>query len=315
MGSMFSPKVLAPLNDLLNCTCCPRNCHAKRNTDELGYCRTDNGFYVSSIVPHHGEEPVISGECGICNVFFSHCNMQCVFCQNYQISRNGQHDPSHEMELADIVEQIGAIVDQGSKCVGFVSASHCVPQMKIIINALETKGSKLTCVFNTNAYDNKETIKSLEKMIDVYLPDFKYIDRDLAREYSQTPDYPEVAALALKEMYYQKGSNIVLDDDGIIKSGLIIRHLVLPGNVENSKQCLRFIAEELSPSVHISLMAQYYPTPAVADHPELGRCLTKEEYDEVLEEFYGLGFYRGWVQELESQQCYRPDFERPEVFK
>jgi len=305
-------EVFTPLDDLLDCSCCPRNCHAKRNTDNLGYCRTDSGFNISSIVPHHGEEPVISGEHGICNIFFAHCNMQCLFCQNHQISRNQQLHSS--MELDDIVEQIEVILNQGSKCVGFVSASHCVSQMKVIMGALESRGSKPTYIFNTNAYDNKETIESLEKMIDVYLPDLKYMDSELARQYSDTPDYPEMATLALREMYRQKGSNIVLDDDGIIESGLIVRHLVLPSHVENSKKCLRFIAEELSPSIHVSLMAQYYPTPAVADHPELGRCLTQKEYDEVLEEFYLLGFYQGWVQELESQQCYRPDFERQDVF-
>ncbi|NQT72579.1 MAG: radical SAM protein [Chloroflexi bacterium] len=308
-------EVLTPLNELLDCTCCPRHCHAKRNTDELGYCRTDSGFNISSIVPHRGEEPVISGEHGICNVFFTHCNMQCLYCQNYQISRNGQHDQSKNMELIDAVENIEDILGQGGKCVGFVSASHCIPQMRVIINALESRGRKPTYVFNTNAYDKWQTIKSLETVIDVYLPDLKYIDSELARQYSDTPDYPEIAMSALREMYRQKGSNIVLSDDGIIESGLIIRHLILPGHVENSKQCLKFIAEEFSPSVHVSLMAQYYPTPAVADHPELGRCLTQEEYDEVLEELYRLGFFQGWVQELESQQCYRPDFERPEVFK
>ncbi len=315
MASVNPQKVLAPLDELLDCTCCPRHCHAKRNTTELGYCRTDSGFNISSIVPHRGEEPVISGEHGICNVFFAHCNMQCLYCQNYQISRNGQHDPSKNMELADVVEKIEAILQQSGKCVGFVSASHCIPQMRVIINALESRGRKPTYVFNTNAYDKWQTIKSLENVIDVYLPDLKYMDSELARQYSDTPDYPEIAMSALREMYRQKGSNIVLKDDGIIESGLIIRHLILPGHVENSKQCLKFIAEEISPSVHVSLMAQYYPTPVVANHPELGRCLDQEEYDEVLEEFYRLGFYQGWVQELESQQCYRPDFERSEVFK
>lgn len=315
MVSMIPPKVLASLDELLDCTCCPRHCHAKRGAGELGYCRTDGGLNISSIVPHHGEEPVVSGTQGICNIFFSHCNMQCLFCQNYQISRNGQHDQSMGMELAEVVEEIEDILGQGSKCVGFVSASHCIPQMRVIISALESRGRKPTYVFNTNAYDKREMIRSLENVIDVYLPDLKYMDNELARQYSDTPDYPEIAVFALREMYRQKGSNIVLSDDGIIQSGLIIRHLVLPGHVENSKKCLRFIAEELSPSVHVSLMAQYYPTPAVADHPQLGWCLNQEEYDEVLEEFYKLGFYQGWVQELESQQCYRPDFERTDVFK
>ena len=218
------------------------------------------------------------------------------------------------MKLEDVVAQIESILDTGVNTVGFVSPSHCIPQMKVIIRALETKGRKSVYVFNTNAYDKKETIESLDGVIDVYLPDLKYMDSELAGRYSDTPHYPDVAAKSIKEMFRQKGSNIALGDDGIIESGLIIRHLVLPGQIENSKRCLRFIAEELSTAVHVSLMAQYYPTEEVSGHSELGKSVTQEEYDEVLEEFDKLGFYRGWVQELESQACYRPNFERIDVF-
>ncbi len=308
-------EILAPLDELLDCTCCPRSCHAQRNSDKLGYCQSSTDFSIGSIVCHKGEEPVISGSNGICNIFFTHCNMQCVFCQNHQISRNDRHASDHEVGLEDVVVRVENILDTGVNTVGFVSPSHCIPQMKVIIRALVSKGRKPVYLFNTNAYDKKETIESLDGIIDVYLPDLKYMDDGLARRYSDTPDYPSIAAISIKEMFRQKGSNIVLRADGVIESGLIIRHLVLPGQIENSKQCLRFIAEELSTTVHISLMAQYYPTSKVSAHPELGKSLTQEEYDEVLEEFHRLGFYRGWVQELESQVCYRPDFERADVFK
>ncbi|MCP4614729.1 MAG: radical SAM protein [Planctomycetes bacterium] len=241
--------------------------------------------------------------------------MQCVFCQNHQISRNDRPVVDHEMELEDVLAQVENILDKSINAVGFVSPSHCIPQMKVIIRALESKGRNPVYVFNTNAYDKKETIESLDGIIDVYLPDLKYMDDDLACLYSGTPDYPIIAAISIKEMFRQKGSNIVLRDDGVIESGLIIRHLVLPGQIENSKQCLRFIAEQLSTTVHISLMSQYYPTAGVSGHSELGRSLTQEEYNEVIEEFHRLGFYRGWVQELESQVCYRPDFERANVFE
>lgn len=314
MASSLSEHGLASLDELLDCACCPRNCHVQRNTDTLGYCRTGMGFNIASIFPHKGEEPVISGTRGICNIFFTHCNMQCVFCQNYQISQNRTNNPGHELRLEDVIDQVEGILDSGVNSVGFVSVSHCIPQVRAIIEALESCGRKPVYVLNSNSYDKKETIQSLENVIDVYLPDLKYMDAELARQYSETPDYPDIAMAALREMFRQKGSSIVLNEDGVIESGLIIRHLILPGYIENSKNCLRFIAEELSPSVHVSLMSQYYPTPAVADHPELGRHITQDEYDEVLDEFYKLGFYRGWVQGLESRNCYQPDFERRDVF-
>jgi len=315
MPSPIPQEILAPLSDLADCTCCPRECHADRCTGKLGFCQTGDGFNIASIFPHRGEEPVISGPKGICNIFFTHCNMQCLFCQNFQISRNDRHDPAHALELPEVIDRIESVLDTGVRAVGFVSPSHCIPQMKVIIRALEARGRKPVYVMNTNGYDKRETIRSLEDAIGVYLPDLKYMDGELARRFSQAPDYPAVAGAALKEMFRQKGSNVWAGEDGIAESGLIIRHLILPGLVANSKACLRFIAEELSPSVHVSLMAQYYPTPEVAGHPELRRSLTWEEYDEVLEEFYRLGFYRGWVQDLESERCYRPDFERTQAFE
>lgn len=315
MSSNLSPGILSLLEELRDCAVCPRECHVDRFTGKSGFCRTGSGFNIASIFPHRGEEPVISGSRGICNIFFTHCNMQCLFCQNFQISRNDRSDPAHELELSTVIERIQSLLDTGIRAVGFVSPSHCIPQMKAIIRALEARGRRPIYVMNTNGYDKRETIASLEGMIDVYLPDLKYMDGSLARRFSQTPNYPEVAGAALKEMFRQKGSNVWLGEDGIAESGLIIRHLILPGHVENSKACLRFIAEELSPAVHVSLMAQYYPTPAVADHPELSRPLTWEEYDEVLEEFYRLGFYRGWIQDPESERCYRPDFEQSRPFE
>jgi putative pyruvate formate lyase activating enzyme len=160
-----------------------------------------------------------------------------------------------------------------------------------------------------------ETIRQLDGAIQVYLPDLKYMDNKLAEKYSDTPNYVEHATAAIREMFRQKGGNIRTDNEGVIESGMIIRHLVLPGEVENSKSVLRFIADELSPSVHVSLMSQYYPTYRVSTHPTLGRTVTKAEYDEVLHEFERLGFYRGWLQELTSAHHYRPDFFRDRPFE
>lgn len=300
--------LLAPLEQLRDCTCCPRDCHADRFGTELGFCMSGAGFSVGSICAHRGEEPVISGSAGICNVFFTRCNMQCVYCQNHQISRRRESIEENLFSLPEIITRIESILDLGSHAVGFVSPSHFVPQVQVMMNTLCARGRRPVFVYNTSSYDKATTIRALEGEVDVWLPDLKYLDEALGRQYSHTPFYPEVACAALREMFRQKGSNIWLDDKGRITSGLIIRHLVLPGAVENSLKVLRWIAEELSPSVHVSLMSQYHPTPWVENHPRLGRTLDPAEYDEVREELEKLGFYRGWVQEMESAANYRPDF-------
>jgi len=246
-------------------------------------------------------------------VFFSHCNLQCVYCQNFQISRNDASVRS--MSLDDIVSAVARLLDDGAGAVGFVSPSHVIHEMRAIVEALRAKGRRPVVVMNTNAYDKASVIASLADIVDVYLPDFKYMDHSLALELSGAWNYPEVALAALREMHRQKGSDIMLREDGTAASGLIVRHLILPGQVENSKAVLRAIAQELSPSVHVSLMSQYYPPPPVARHPWLGRKITPTEYEEALDELERLGFHRGWVQELESTETLRPDFTKPHPFE
>ena len=295
------------------CERCPRECRADRADSAAGYCRSGADYEIASICLHRGEEPVISGGRGICNVFFSHCNLQCVYCQNFQISRNDA--PARRMSLDEAVSAVARLLDEGAGAVGFVSPSHMIVQMRSIVESLRAKGYRPTIVMNTNAYDKAGVIESLADIVDVYLPDFKYMDHSLALELSGAWNYPDVARAALREMHRQKGSNLALREDGVAASGLVIRHLILPGHVENSKAVLRAIAEELSPSVHLSLMSQYYPPPPVAAHPYLGRTISRPEYDEVLDELERLGFHEGWVQELESQESYRPDFTRPHPFE
>jgi len=302
-------------SQLSDCTICPRECHADRRIENSGYCGSDTGFHIGSICVHKGEEPVLSGTRGMCNVFFTRCNMHCIYCQNAQISRNRGEVLGREMSLSEIVMKIEQILDTGISIVGFVSPSHVIPQMRAIIEAIRADGLNPTFVMNTNAYDKVETIAALADMIDVYLPDLKYMDGDLASHYSGTPNYPQVATAAITEMYRQKGAQIELDDDGLIRSGLIVRHLVLPGAVENSKASLRFIAEHLSPEIYLSVMSQYHPTEAVRNHPQLGRPLREEEYDEVLDEMHRLGLENGWIQEMESSVEYVPDFSSPNPFE
>jgi putative pyruvate formate lyase activating enzyme len=310
----FSP---GSIDDLLlsACSCCPRNCGADRTSGDFGVCGIGDGFEVASVFAHRGEEPVLSGRHGIANVFFKGCNLTCIYCQNYQISRAVSSRAVPATSLNALVESIAALLDGGAKSVGFVSPSHCLPQMLEVITRLENRQPRPRFVFNTNAYDCVEVIRLLEGRVDIYLPDLKYMDGQLAAELSGARDYPTIATAAIREMYRQVGAGLLLDDDDEAVRGLIIRHLVLPGYIENSKRVLRWIAEELSPSVHISLMAQYYPTPQVRNHPKLGRKLRPEEYDEVLAEFDKLGFHRGWVQELDSPDHYRPDFASDRPFR
>jgi putative pyruvate formate lyase activating enzyme len=190
-----------------------------------------------------------------------------------------------------------------------------VPQMMQIINALHQKGRFPILVYNSNGYDKVEVLKALEGIIDVYLPDFKYSDAYLAHELSETGNYVDFARLALREMYRQKGSPLHLDDSGQAISGLIVRHLVLPGYLENSKKVLEFIAHELSPKIHISLMSQFHPMPEVKLHPNLGRLLSAGEYSEILDEMDRLGLENGWVQELDSSAHYLPDFNHLHPFE
>jgi putative pyruvate formate lyase activating enzyme len=298
---------------LVSCTICPRNCKANRLHGEIGVCRSSSAFTISSICLHKGEEPAISGPNGICNVFFSECNLSCVYCQNYQISCNTSKPNPALVQIENIVDSIINILDQGCHSVGFVSPSHFIPHVKVIIEALRLQNRNPVFVYNTNGYDKVEEIRDLEPYIDVYLPDYKYADNDLARKFSKVNDYQQTAFAAIKEMYRQKGSTLVMHENGYIEKGLIIRHLVLPGFIENSVKALNDIAD-ISTSIAISLMAQYFPTPAVQNHPELGRALLNEEYERVKSELECLGFYKGWIQELESSDFYLPDFEMDKPF-
>lgn len=299
---------------LARCTLCPRQCGVDRLVGPTGFCRIDDGLAIAAITRHRGEEPVLCGERGICNVFFGHCNLRCRFCQNVQISRNHTPIKGANWSLAQVVEQIIAILETGINHLGFVSPSHMVVQMVAIIEALHSRGRHPIVVYNSNGYDRVATLRALEGLVDVYLPDFKYSDTTLAGHYSAAPDYPEVAAAALAEMYRQKGNLLHLDDDGLAERGLIVRHLVLPGAVANSLGVLRLLAEDLSPRLSLSLMSQYQPTAAVADDPLLSRTLLPAEYDQVVAEMERLGFTHGWVQDVASPAYYNPDFKKDSPF-
>ncbi len=296
------------LKEIEECRLCPRNCGVNRFTSKSGYCGSDASYSISSITLHKGEEPVISGVKGICNVFFSRCNLSCVYCQNYQISCRKGNVIEDKLELKEVLRQITFYLEKGINILGFVSPSHHIPQMKTIIATLREMGYSPTIVYNTNAYDSIDSLKSLEGFVDIYLPDFKYLDSQLSKDYSGAGNYPEIAKAAISEMYRQKGSMLTLDNEGLARSGMIIRHLVLPEHVDNSLNILDYIARELSADIHISLMAQYKPTPEVAHHKQLGRQINKDEYETVVSKLEELGILNGWIQEIESAEEYNPDF-------
>lgn len=311
---MDSDKVNEILQDLSDCILCPRMCRVNRLTRELGYCRGTADFHISSICVHRGEEPVISGNDGICNVFFARCNLQCTFCQNYQISRKNAYVTGYGKNLEQVVDDIISILDTGIGNVGFVSPTHYLPQMKAIIASLNERGRFPVIVYNTNAYDRVEELQKLKGLVDVYLPDFKYMDRTISKLFSDAGNYPEVALKAIDEMYKQVGEQLVLDNNGKAKSGLVIRHLVLPGHIENSKRVLSAIFDKWSNNIAISLMSQYYPVDSGEGLDFPNNRLTAREYNEVIDHMAALGFENGWIQDLTSYDSYLPDFENDAPF-
>jgi putative pyruvate formate lyase activating enzyme len=312
---MMKKEMQADLSLLENCSLCPRMCQANRLAGKLGYCNAGSGFEIASISVHKGEEPVISGENGICNVFFSHCNLQCIYCQNFQISSKECRIKTSQRSLEEIVYSIITILNEGVESLGFVSPSHMIPQMKSIILALHEQGYFPYIVYNTNAYDKVETLKALEEFVDVYLPDYKYSEPALAQKWSDAANYPEIAGLAIREMVRQKGNAIHLNEKGIAERGLLVRHLVLPGEVNNSIGVLRYLADEVSNRITLSLMSQYHPIPRVSNIISLNRKLKQEEYELVVEEMEKLGFSKGWVQDYDSADFYYPDFESENPFE
>jgi putative pyruvate formate lyase activating enzyme len=311
-AEIYTPDELALLS---SCTLCPRECGVNRFDGGSGYCGADAGMNIASICIHRGEEPPVSGPEGICNIFFSGCNLRCLYCQNHEISRPGSPGIPGFSSLESVVSSIEDILHRGIRAVGFVSPSHMVPQMKAIIRELNKRGLRPITVYNTNAYDKPEVIESLDGIIDVYLPDFKYVTPSLSTLYSGADDYPELALRAIGRMYRQKGSRLHLDDEGRAEQGILIRHLVLPGHAGESIKVLETIAGELSPGIHLSLMSQYYPVPSVYRHPVLKRSLHREEYESVVRRMETLGFRNGWVQDMASGNNYRPGFSKDKPFE
>ena len=283
------------------CNQCPRRCNVDRE-NALGYCKAPNAYKLARASLHFWEEPCISGKRGSGAVFFSGCNLGCVFCQNYEISHKCKGVEVSEERLIRIFEHL---VDEGANNINLVNPTHYAVQLA---HTLKKYKPPVPVVYNTSGYDSVDTLKLLDGLVDIYLPDFKYIRNDKALRYSRAEDYPQFAMPALTEMKRQVG-NDVFDENGIMKRGMIIRHLVLPGNTNSAIQALDYLAENFG-DTYISVMAQYVPCTDLSEYKEINRKITKREYDKVVNHILELGLEKVFLQKLESAtEDYIPDFD------
>ena len=290
---------------LEKCAICPHNCGINRLNNQIGRCKSKDTVKVALYSTHNFEEPCISGKKGSGTVFFSNCNMNCVFCQNYEISQQGKGKEISIEELADIfIKQQEKDVEN----INLVTPTSYIPQIIEAIKIARGNGLKLPIVYNTNGYEKVETLKMLDGFVDIYLPDFKYSDNELGKRLSKVDNYFEIATEALKEMYRQTGK-AVFNDEGIMQRGMIIRHLVLPNHILNSKRVLKWINENMH-DVYVSVMAQYFPTYKAKEIDDISRKLTKEEYEQIENYLYRLDLENGYIQELgEHEEEYVPNWE------
>lgn len=285
-----------------HCTLCPRRCGVDRTRGQLGFCKMPGQVHAARAGVHYWEEPVISGSFGSGAVFFSGCTLKCAFCQNYDISQENFGKPMTSAELRAAFERL---IDEGVQNINLVTPTHFLPD---ILPALEPK-LPVPVVYNCGGYESVETLRQLEGKIDVYLPDFKYSDNALAKKLSSAPDYFETASAAILEMYRQVGRPVLEDDE--MKRGVLVRHLVLPGCVDNSLGVLDWVAEHFrSGDILFSLMSQYVPMGRAAEMPPFDRRITELEYDSVLSYMMLLGIEDGYTQDFSSaERGYTPSFD------
>ena len=293
------------LEGLKECKLCPHKCKVNRLEGKIGRCRATEKVKISLVSLHHFEEPCISGTNGSGTIFFSNCNFNCVFCQNYKISQEGMgQDVSIEFLANSMLEE----QNKGAHNINLVTPVMYVYHIIEAIKIAKAKGLNIPIIYNSNGYENIETLKLLEGYIDIYLPDFKYANNELGKKYSNINNYFEITSKAIKEMYRQVGPP-KLDENGLIKRGLIIRHLILPNEIENSKKVLKWIIDNIGKKVYVSIMAQYFPTYKAKNISELNRKINKDEYKKIEEYIYKIGIENGYMQDLgEHEEEYVPDF-------
>lgn len=282
---------------LEECTLCPRNCKVNRTLDQRGRCKAGMMPKIALASLHFYEEPCISGEEGSGTIFFSGCNLGCKFCQNYEISHLGKGE---ECSIEELAEKFLDLQEQGANNINLVTGFAFVPQIIEALKIAKSRGLNIPIIYNTSGYESVETLKMLNGYIDVYLPDFKYYYKELSKELSNCENYFEVASLAIKEMVAQVGKPI-FDEDGIIKKGVIIRHLVLPSHIQNSRKVLKWLKDNISKEIYISIMAQYFPTFEALKSQDINRKLNEEEFEEIENYVYKIGLKNGYIQYLEDE--------------
>ena len=298
---------------LERCTVCPRDCLNNRLKDEIAACYSRRQPIVSSYTPHFGEEPPLAGTRGSGNIFFGNCNLRCVYCQNYQISQTHKEQVRNEVTHERLAEMMLELQARGCHNINFVSPTHFAPQMARAILLAAEWGLRLPIVYNTNAYDSVEVLKLLDGIVDVYLPDLKYAEDEAGYLYSKVRGYRECSRAAIAEMYRQMGDELIYDQDELLQRGLVIRLLVLPNDVGGVRESLRWIQDELSPRVAVSLMAQYYPANVAGTNQRyalLSRRIRETEWLRAVAALDEFGMEAGWMQEYDGAAFYyRPDFD------
>jgi putative pyruvate formate lyase activating enzyme len=281
---------------LTRCTVCPHRCEVNRYEEYSGRCLSGYRPVVYSYGPHHGEERPLSGRLGSGTIFFGSCNLRCVFCQNYTISQRPRETHEHEITIPHLASIMLSLQKQGCHNINFVSPTHFVPQIVRAVEHAAAAGLYLPLVYNSNGYDSVEVLRLLDGVMDIYLPDLKYGDDDHAYKYSKIKNYVSHAREALREMYRQVGTTSLVGNDGIMYRGLILRHLILPNDISRSTETIRWIAENLSPDVYLSVMSQYHPANRAFQYNELNRRLSHQEFLEVVREIRRLNMTRAMIQ-------------------
>lgn len=290
------------------CTLCPRNCFVNRKLGEKGICGQSSTLKVARAALHFWEEPCISGEKGSGAVFFSGCALHCVFCQNQEIANGSVGKEISKERLSEIFLELQ---EKGANNINLVTPGHFAPQIVPAIERARNQGLNLPIVYNTSSYENVDSIRKLEGIVDIYLPDFKYMSSSLSEKYSHAPDYSEVAKKVVAEMVRQTGAASFYEKEGqeLMQRGVIVRHLILPGCMEDSKNIIRYLHDAYGDTIYLSIMNQFTPLKNVEKYPELNRKLTEDEYDEVVDFAIDLGVENGFIQEGETaEESFIPDF-------
>lgn len=290
----------------MQCNQCPRHCQVDRQAGKIGYCGETEKIRIGRAALHPWEEPVISGKNGSGTVFFSGCNLRCIYCQNVSIANSQVGRAITMEELSEVFLQLQ---EEGAHNINLVTPSHYTEQIRIALELAKKKGLHIPIVYNTGGYDLVESLRTLEGLVDIYLPDMKYGDPELAWQYSHAKDYIEINRLAIAEMVRQVGLPQMEESTGLMRKGVIVRHLVLPGSVKNSKKVLEYLIHTYKNDIFVSIMNQYTPMEQVKEHPLLSRKVTKREYQKVIGYALELGLENGFLQEGETATAsFIPEF-------